>query len=136
MFSDSPPRRDLSFRDRQLDALYPLPLEIGFRDGEFHGFKGALSGGNLELFLHKLTARADGVKDFDRLPIPYRAVATDMVNGKPFIFDEGPLYEAMRASMSIPGVFSPADVRGQVLGDGGLVDNLPVDVVRRWAPRW
>ena len=131
MFSDSPPRRDLSFRDRELDALYPLPLEIGFRDGEFHGFKGALSGGNLELFLHKLTARADGVKDFDRLPIPYRAVATDMVNGKPFIFDEGPLYEAMRASMSIPGVFSPADVRGQVLGDGGLVDNLPVDVVRK-----
>jgi NTE family protein len=131
MFSDSPPRRDISFRDRQLDVLYPLPLEIGFRDGEFLAFKGALTGGNLELFLHKLTARADGVQDFDRLPIPFRAVATDMVDGQPYVFDDGPLYEAMRASMSIPGIFSPADVRGRILGDGSLVDNLPIDVVRK-----
>jgi NTE family protein len=65
------------------------------------------------------------------LPIPFRAVSTDMVSGKPYIFDEGPLYEAMRASMSIPGVFSPAESRGRLLGDGGLVNNLPIDVVRQ-----
>ena len=130
LFSDSPPRRELLFRDKQRDTRFPLPLEIGFRDGQIRGFQGALSGGNLELFLHQLTSKADGVRDFDRLPIPFRAVSTDMVAGTPYIFAQGPLYEAMRASMSIPGVFSPAEIRGQLLGDGGLVNNLPVDVVR------
>jgi len=130
LFSDSPPRRELAFRDKERDARFPLPLEIGFRDGEFRGFQGAISGGNLELFLHNLTSKADGVRDLDRLPVPFRAVATDMVSGQPYIFDQGPLYEAMRASMSIPGVFSPAEIRGHILGDGGLVNNLPVDVVR------
>jgi len=130
LFSDSPPRRELLFRDKQRDTRFPLPLEIGFRDGQIRGFQGALSGGSLELFLHQLTSKADGVRDFDRLPIPFRAVSTDMVAGTPYIFAQGPLYEAMRASMSIPGVFSPAEIRGQLLGDGGLVNNLPVDVVR------
>ena len=131
LFSDSPPRRDLEFRDKQIDTRFPLPLEIGFRDGEIRGFQGALSGANLELFLHELTANADGIKDLDRLPIPFRAVATDMVAGTPYVFTEGPLYEAMRASMSVPGIFSPVDLRGRILGDGGLVDNLPIDVVRQ-----
>jgi NTE family protein len=131
LFSDSPPRRELSFRDKQRDTRFPLPLEIGFRDGQIRGFQGALTGGNLEIFLHNLTSRADGVRKFDDLPIPFRAVSTDMVVGKPYVFDQGPLYEAMRASMSIPGVFSPAEIRGHLLGDGGLVDNLPVDVVRK-----
>jgi NTE family protein len=131
LFSDSPPRRELSFRDKARDTRFPLPLEIGFRDGQIRGFQGALSGGNLEIFLHNLTSKADVVRDFDRLPIPFRAVSTDMVAGTPYVFDQGPLYEAMRASMSIPGVFSPADIRGRILGDGGLVDNLPVDVVRK-----
>jgi NTE family protein len=131
LFSDTPPRKELSFRDKQRDTQFPLPLEIGFRDGEFRGFQGAISGGNLELFLHNLTSKADGVKSFDKLPIPFRAVSTDMVSGRPYVFETGPLYEAMRASMSIPGVFSPAEVRGRILGDGGLVDNLPIDVVRK-----
>ena len=130
LFSDSPPRRELAFRDKQRDTRFPLPLEIGFRDGEIRGFQGAISGGNLELFLHNLTSKADGIRDLDRLPVPFRAVSTDMVSGQPYIFDQGPLYEAMRASMSIPGVFSPAETRGRILGDGGLVDNLPVGVVR------
>ena len=131
LFSDSPPRRELDFRDKQIDTRFPLPLEIGFRDGQVRGFQGALSGANLELFLHELTASADGIKDLDRLPIPFRAVATDMVAGVPYVFTEGPLYEAMRASMSVPGIFSPVELRGRILGDGGLVDNLPVDVVRQ-----
>ena len=131
LFSDSPPRRELDFRDKQIDTRFPLPLEIGFRDGQVRGFQGALSGANLELFLRELTANADGIKDLDRLPIPFRAVATDMVAGVPYVFTEGPLYEAMRASMSVPGIFSPVELRGRILGDGGLVDNLPVDVVRQ-----
>src|SRR6185369_6753462 len=100
LFSDSPPRRELDFRDKQLDTRFPLPLEIGFREGEIRGFQGALSGANLEIFLHQLTSNADGIKELDRLPVPFRAVATDMVAGTPYVFTEGPLYEAMRASMS------------------------------------
>lgn len=130
MFSDSPPRKDLTFREKQREDRFPLPLEIGFRDGEIRGFQGALSGANLELLLHELTSSADGVTSLDKLPIPFRCVATNMVTGKPYVFERGPLYQAMRASMSIPGVFSPAEYGGQILGDGGLVDNLPIDIVR------
>jgi len=130
LFSDSPPRSDLGFRRKQEDALYPLAFEIGYRDGEFRAFKGALSGSNLELYLHELVRKVDDVAMFDALPIPFRAVATDMVTGKEVVFDRGPLYKAMRASMSVPGMFAPAEIGGRVLGDGGLVKNLPVDVVR------
>ena len=104
---------------------------MGYRDGEFLWFKGALSGANLELFLHELTRNVDNVDDFDKLPIPYRAVATNMVTGKEVVFDRGRLYQAMRASMSVPGMFAPVEIDGRILGDGGLVNNLPVDVVAR-----
>jgi NTE family protein len=130
LFSDSPPRKDLTFREKQREDRFPLPLEIGIRDGQIRGFQGALTGANLELFLHEITSRADGIASFDALPIPFRCVATNMVTGKPYVFERGPLYQAMRSSMSIPGVFSPAEYGGQILGDGGLVDNLPIDIVR------
>jgi NTE family protein len=130
LFSDSPPRQDLGFRRKQEAVEFPLAFELGYHDGEFHTFKGALSGSNLELYLHELVRNVDDAKTFDDLPIPYRAVATDMVSGKQIVFDRGPLYKAMRASMSVPGMFAPAEIGGQVLGDGGLVNNLPVDVVR------
>src|SRR5664279_1380345 len=77
-----------------------------------------------------MTRSADNVESFDKLPIPFRAVATDMVSGREVIFDRGPIYKAMRASMSVPGMFTPAEIDGHILGDGGLVNNLPVDVVR------
>jgi NTE family protein len=131
LFSDSPPRRELSFREKEINRRFPLPLEVGIRGTEIRGFQGVLSGANLTLFLHELSNEADGVKNLKDLPIPFRCVANDMVTGEPFVFEMGPLYVAMRSSMSIPGVFSPSEVDGRILGDGGLVDNLPVDVVRR-----
>jgi NTE family protein len=91
---------------------------------------GALSGQNLELLLHGLTWRDDDIGSLDKLPIPFRAVATSMVDGKEVVFDRGPLYIAMRGSMSVPGVFAPIEVEGRILGDGGLVKNLPVDIVK------
>ena len=130
LLSDSPPRRDVGFRRKEELAAFPLAFEIGYRDGEFLWFKGALSGSNLELFLHELTRNVDDIEDFDKLPIPYRAVATNMVTGKEVVFDRGRLYQAMRASMSVPGMFAPMELDGRILGDGGLVNNLPVDVVR------
>ena len=130
LFSDSPPRRELTVREKEIERRFPLPLEVGIRGTEILGFKGVLSGANLTLFLHELSIAADGVQELDRLPIPFRCVSTDMVTGKAYVFETGPLYVAMRSSMSIPGVFSPTEVEGQILGDGGLVDNLPVNVVR------
>jgi NTE family protein len=131
LLSDSPPRRDVGFRRKEEETAFPLGLELGYSDGEVLWFKGALSGSNLELFLHEMTRSVDNVDDFDKLPIPYRAVATNMVTGKEVVFDHGRLYQAMRASMSVPGMFAPVEIDGRVLGDGGLVNNLPVDVVRR-----
>jgi NTE family protein len=131
LFSDSPPRRDLDIRRKDEDARYSVPLEFGFSEGVVHVAKGAIAGGNLEVYLHELTRRTDGLASFDRLPIPFRAVATDMVTGEKHVFDSGPLYVALRASMSVPGLFTPMEVEGRIFGDGGLVDNLPVDIVRR-----
>ena len=130
LLSDSPERRDVGFRRKEEQAAFPLSFEIGYRDGEFLWFKGALSGANLELFLHELTRSVDNIDNFDKLPIPYRAVATNMVTGKEVVFDSGRLYQAMRASMSVPGMFAPVEIDGRILGDGGLVNNLPVDLVR------
>ena len=115
---------------KEEEAAFPLAFEIGYRDGKFRAFKGALSGSNLELFLHELTRNVDSISDFDKLPIPYRAIATNMVNGQQVVFYQGRLFQAMRASMSVPGMFAPVELDGKVLGDGGLVNNLPVDVVR------
>ncbi|MEP6678295.1 MAG: patatin-like phospholipase family protein [Betaproteobacteria bacterium] len=130
LFSDSPPRRNLDIRRKDEDARYSIPLEFGFSEGAVHLSKGAIAGGNLELYLHELTRRTDGIGSFDRLPTPFRAVATNMVTGEKHVFGDGPLYVAIRASMSVPGLFTPMEVDGRIFGDGGLVDNLPVDIVR------
>jgi NTE family protein len=130
LLSDTPERTDVSFRRKEELAAFPLAFELGYKDGEFLWFKGALSGSNLELFLHELTRNVDNIQDFNKLPIPYRAVATNMITGKEVIFDSGRLYQAMRASMSVPGMFAPVEIDGRILGDGGLVNNLPVDLVR------
>jgi NTE family protein len=131
MFSDSPPRGDLDIRRKDENARYPIALEMGYRDGALRLSKGALGGGNLELFLHELVRAADGAQTFDQLPTPFRAVATDMVTGEEKVFDRGPLYQALRASMSVPGLFAPLEIDGHVYGDGGLVDNLPVALVKK-----
>ena len=70
------------------------------------------------------------VEDFDELPTPFRAVAADLETGERVVLERGDLTSAMRASMSAPGVFAPVEVDGRLLVDGGIVENLPVDVVK------
>lgn len=130
LFSDSPPGRELGLRRKEEETRFPLPFEFGVRDGKVRLAKGALTGSNLELLLHEFVRKVDDVPTFDQLPIPFRAIATDLESGKEVVFDRGPLHQAMRASMSVPGMFAPAEIDGRILGDGGLVKNLPVDVVR------
>lgn len=131
IFQRSEPRQLLSQRRKEEDfELAPL-IELGFRDGEFRLPTGAVSTRSLELLLRRYTLGARHLASFDGLPIPFRAVATDMETGEPIVMDHGDLAAALRASMSVPGVFSPLEVNGRILGDGGLVNNLPVDVARR-----
>ncbi|HXX10714.1 MAG TPA: patatin-like phospholipase family protein [Burkholderiales bacterium] len=130
VFRDLPPRQDQSVYLKRLsqENLWPLVLGIG-RDGVSFP-SGAIAGQQLGFALDKLAAGAAGARTFDELEIPYRAVATNALTGKMVVFDRGDLARVMRASMSVPGVFAPAQIGDGVYFDGGLVRNLPVDVVR------
>lgn len=123
-------RPQLPERRKELDADYSPAIELGMRDGVLMTPKSALASRGLEALLRRYTLRAGSVHDFDRLPLPFRAVATDMESGRAVVLGSGDLAVALRSSMSVPGVFAPTEVEGRVLGDGGLVDNVPVDVAR------
>lgn len=129
-FVDSTRRRDLSFRRKQDDAAFPVQLEVGIRDGELQLPKGLIQGQKLQLILREQLLHVAGTTDFDRLPIPFRAVASDIETGEPYVMSRGDLALAARASMSAPGIFSPVQVDGRTLVDGGLVGNVPVDAIR------
>ncbi|MFY7942100.1 MAG: patatin-like phospholipase family protein, partial [Burkholderiaceae bacterium] len=120
----------LSQRRKEEDFETSSILELGVRDGELRLPLGAISGRGLESLLRHYTLRVSQVDRFDALPIPFRAVATDMETGQAVVMADGDLALAMRSSMSVPGVFAPTERGGRILGDGGLVNNLPVDVAR------
>ncbi|MBP5387895.1 MAG: patatin-like phospholipase family protein [Prevotella sp.] len=91
---------------------------------------GILGGTNITFLLDSLTKRYDGIQSFDSLPIPFRCVAVDLKKQEEVIMDSCELELAMRASISIPGAFKPVKWNGKLLVDGGMLNNLPVDVVR------
>ncbi len=124
------PYRDLAFRRKEDRREYQNAFEFGLKQGtQFpSGFN---SGQQVGLILDKVGLPYSQMKSFDDLPIPFRCVATDLVTGKKFVFDGGSLAEAMRATMSIPAFFVPVREAGKVFVDGGLLDNLPVDVARQ-----
>lgn len=93
---------------------------------------GLLKDQKLREFISLLSYPVFDITDFDDLPIPYRAMTTDIVNGKEVLFSEGSITLAMRASMSIPGVFQPVEYNNTLLVDGGVVNNFPVDVAKAW----
>ncbi len=130
VFANRVDRQQLSQRRKEEDFEIASALEIGMRDGEMRVPLGALSGRGLETLLRRYTLPVREVRRFDALPIPFRAVATDMETGKVVVLAEGDLALALRSSMSVPGVFAPTELDGRILGDGGLVNNVPVDVVR------
>ncbi|WP_137920194.1 patatin-like phospholipase family protein [Hydrogenophaga sp. 2FB] len=131
LFDRREPRQLLSQRRKEEDFELSPVLMLGFRDGAFVLPTGAVSTRSLEMLLRRYTLSTRHLATFDGLPTPFRAVATDMETGKAVVMDHGDMAAALRASMSVPGVFSPLEVDGRILGDGGLVDNLPVDVARR-----
>jgi NTE family protein len=128
--TDKSAREHLKFRRKQDDLQFPMKLELGLRGTDLLLPKGAIQGQKLDLLLRDLTLHASHVKNFDDLAIPFRATASDIVAGEAVILGEGDLALAIRASMSVPGVFAPARVNGKLLVDGGLIGNLPVNVMQ------
>jgi len=130
IFASRVARQELSQRRKEEDFEFSPLLELGMRDGELRAPQGTISSRGLEILLRRLTLPARGIDQFDKLATPYRAVATDMEHGTEVVLANGDLALAMRSSMSVPGVFAPTDVDDRILGDGGLVNNLPVDIAR------
>ena len=115
---------------RKTDArAYPSRLEFGLKGGIVP--PSALnSGQDVELLLHRIAAPYFDIQDFDDLPTPFRTVAVDLLSSQPVVMRSGSLAEAMRATMSLPLIFPPTEVNGQVLVDGGTMDNVPADIVK------
>ena len=129
-FKDRPPREELTFRRKQEDQNFLVKFPLGLRSKKFQLPKGLIQGQKLNQTLRKLTLPVARTTDFDQLPTPFRAVATDLETGEAVIIGSGDLTSAMRASLSAPGVFSPVERDGRMLVDGGLAENLPIDVAR------
>lgn len=131
LFSDKPNRRVLSFRRKQDDRSDFFDFEIGFRGIIPTLPPGVIAGQKLALAFKFPQIQTTTSLDFDSLAIPYRAVATDIETGEMVVLSSGGLVRAIRASMSVPGVFTPVRMGGRLLVDGGLVRNIPVDIVEQ-----
>ncbi|CAM3974099.1 patatin-like phospholipase family protein [Flavobacterium antarcticum] len=105
-------------------------VEMDYVKGKVGIGKFLLNDQNLRQFISLLTFPSYNIDDFDKLPIPFRAVATDIVNGRVVVLKSGSLAIAMRASMSLPGVFSPVPFKETLLVDGAILNNFPVDVAK------
>lgn len=124
-------RDRMSIRRKLESRPYTNNFDLGIKDGSLRGSGGFLDTQEIDNLLRSLVAQARTVDDFDALPIPFRAVATDMVAGEMVVLHDGDLSVAMRASMAVPGAFTPVVVGDQVLADGGQMRNLPVDIARQ-----
>jgi len=129
-FQDDPGRVYKPIRRKSEEVRLPVTPGIGVRTDGLYVGGGIIAGQNLSFILNELTRNAALVEDFDRLAIPFRAVATDLETGEQVVMGDGNLAEAIRASMSIPGVYAPVNRNGRLLVDGGVANNLPVSVAR------
>jgi NTE family protein len=131
VFALQTPYASEDFRRREDRTELPQGFELGLKGGPSLR-NAALIDSGLVAFLDKNLAlyNQTGLR-FDNLPIPFRCVATDLNTLEPVVFDGGPMPQALRASISIPGVFSPVEYQGQYLVDGAILDNLPTDIVKQ-----
>jgi len=130
LFKDKTEREDLPFRRKGDDSLGLFGPKLGIGKDSSLLPKGVVSGQKVIFMFESVTSQRVNTSDFDQLPIPYRAVATDIVSGDMIVIGDGELSMAMRASMAVPGIFDPIPRDDALLVDGGLVRNLPIDVAR------
>lgn len=129
-FTEPAPRDRLSFRRKSEDQNFLVKFPLGIKSGSFRLPKSLVSGQRVSQALRRVTFPVAGRAHFDALPIPFRAVATDLETGDAVVLDRGDFVDAMRASLAAPGVFAPVEIDGRLLVDGGLANNLPVDVAQ------
>ena len=129
LLSDQVKRESETFLSKEEREKYIVHIPLS-KERKVSLPTGYVKGQNILNLFSKLTVGYHQVDDFSNLPIPYRCVAVDLVEGKEVVFSSGSLPLAMRASMSIPGVFAPVEWKGEMLVDGGALNNLPVDVAR------
>jgi NTE family protein len=119
----------LSYREKQTQRRF-FQLELGIDKKGFAAPAGFINGQELFMELKRLT-RNINIDNFAKLPIPFKTVATDLNTAQPYLLERGELALALRASMAVPFAFAPVEIDGHLLADGGIVDNIPVDIVRK-----
>ena len=127
--ASEPSYPQLSFRRKEDRRTDQIPSKLGLKNG-LKGPIGFSAGQGVGLLLDRIAFPYSTLTSFDDLPIPFRCVAADMLSGDAVVLKDGSLAQSLRASMAIPGLFTPVELNGQVLADGGLVDNIPTDVAR------
>ena len=130
VFRPTTDRKKQQYSAKQVDKNYFVDLEIGLSKKGPKSGKGYAGGQHLMLELQRIVGSLR-TQNFNDFPIPFRAVATDLNAAEPYIIDHGDLAMAMRASMAVPLVFGPVKHQGRFLADGGILNNLPVDVVKQ-----
>lgn len=129
LFNETRAREDVKYRDKYGRAgQFTGDAKIGLKESGLVQFSGVVSGQNVLPLLQRLYYRTPGDVDFNKLPIPFRAVAADIETGKAVPISSGQLAIAARASMAVPGFFTPVELDGKALVDGGIANNLPVDI--------
>jgi NTE family protein len=131
VFSDRPPRDEVAIQRKFEDYKTLFAPEYGVSSKGLALPKGIIAGVSIEGFMRRLVEPALGINDFSRLPIPFRAIASDIETGDAVVLDHGSLPQAMRASMSVPGALAPVEIDGRLLVDGGIANNLPIDEARK-----
>jgi NTE family protein len=131
LFKDSPDRETLSYQRKRDDYIYTFKARMGFNDFKPNFPFAVVQGQKFDLTLNRLLLPVATVNDFDQLPIPYRAVASDIATGKTVVLGSGNLTRSIHASMAVPAIFAPVEINDQLLVDGGIADNVPVDVARQ-----
>lgn len=130
LFIDNPEFSEISHRSKELARRYLPGSESGLNAEGLHYQGGVVAGQKIKLFFNALVRSNQGEHNIESLPLPLSIIATDIGNGERVVLRDGSLSQAMRASMSVPGLLAPLDYRGRKLVDGGLVDNVPIGEVR------
>jgi len=128
--ADRPARDQLHFRRRDEDIQIPSRIEFGITLKGVQGPPGAAGNAALEMALQRLLPRGTRDMPVSQLPLPFRSVASDLLTGELVVLDNTPLFQTIRASLAVPGVFAPVRIKDRLVVDGGLVRNLPVDMAR------
>ncbi len=128
-----PPFEALPFRRKEDARSVPSSLEVGFKDG--FNLPGGLNPAQpINMLLSRVLLPYSTVSNFDELPIPFRAMAVDLKKGERVVLKDGSLATALRATMAIPGIFTPVEKNDKTLIDGGLLNNVPTEALKEMAP--